>query len=69
MRCPTCGEYGYTFSGKASRSIKRDGITYRVRRCKNNHVFWTQETVMLTKGVDSALTGDDIVTLLQNERG
>lgn len=47
----------------------REGITYRRRKCVNNHWFWTQETYFLDKGPDPALTTDDMLELLRNERG
>lgn len=67
MNCPVCGLYGFVPSGSKPR--RADGITYRLRRCRHGHEFWTQETVVMAKSSEPALTTDDMVTLLRNERG
>lgn len=65
MKCPKCGWFGYSKGG----NIEQDGIILRRRVCDNGHWFWTHETVLLDKGPNPALTMDDTLTLLRNERG
>jgi len=66
MKCPICndGRHLYVY-----RTIHQEGITVRLRRCVRMHEFWTHETILMDKGSDPALTTDDIVELLQHERG